>query len=39
MATYRLKGDDTRNLARRATCAVMAEADCRGSISQNKHQS
>ena len=29
MATYRLNDNDTRNLARCATCAVMAEADCR----------
>ena len=35
MATYRLNDNDTRNLARCATCAVMAEADCRSGADAN----
>jgi hypothetical protein len=35
MATYRLNNNDTRNLARCATCAVMAEADCRSGADAN----
>ena len=34
MATYRLNDDDTRNFAR-ATCAVIAEADCRSGADAN----
>jgi hypothetical protein len=34
MANRRLS-DDTRNLARCATCAVMAEADCRSGADGN----
>jgi hypothetical protein len=35
MATYRLNDNDIRNLARCATCAVMAEADCRSGADAN----
>jgi hypothetical protein len=35
MSIYRLNDDDTRNLARCAICAVMAEADCRGGADAN----
>ena len=35
MATYRLNNNDTRNLARCAGCAVMAEADCRSGADAN----
>jgi hypothetical protein len=34
MATYR-PNDHTRNIARCATCAVMAEADCHGGADAN----
>ena len=34
MATYR-PNDDTQNLARCATCAVMVEADCHGRADAN----
>jgi hypothetical protein len=35
MTTSRLNDNDTRNLARCATCAVMAEADCRSVADAN----
>ena len=35
MATDCLNNNDTRNLARCATCAVMAEADCRNAADAN----
>ena len=35
MATYRPNDHNTRNLARCATCAVMAEGDCHGGADAN----
>jgi hypothetical protein len=35
MPIHRHREDETRNLARCATCAVMAEADCRSSAEAN----
>jgi hypothetical protein len=35
MAIHRLNDDDTLNLARCATCAVVAEAECRAGADAN----
>ena len=35
MSIHRHRKDEARNLARCATCAVMAEADCRSSAGAN----